>query len=195
MYSNKTRLHVGARFYFALAAVLLIIPVQWIIAWMFAAVVHELGHYTAVRACGYQVFTVNINLNGALMETEPLGNGEWICALAGPICGLLLLLTSKWFPRIAICALIQSAFNLLPIETMDGGRALSGIFTLLFSSKAANRIVSIVSHITLITITLIVIDLSFRFKLGVMPLFLIGGFIGKLMKIKFPCKDSRLRVQ
>lgn len=52
-----------------------------------------------------------------------------ICALSGPLGGLLLTLTIGYLPRLALCALVQSIFNLLPFYPLDGGRALRAMLT------------------------------------------------------------------
>ena len=44
--------------------------------------------------------------------------------LAGPIFGLLPVLLWEKCPRLAFCATLLSARNLLPIYPLDGGRAL-----------------------------------------------------------------------
>ena len=55
------------------------------------------------------------------------GGREVVCILAGPLGGLSLLLLCRRFPRVAICGMLQSVYNVLPIYPLDGGRALRGI--------------------------------------------------------------------
>ena len=112
-----------------LALAVLILPLQWLIAAFLAASVHELGHYLALRLCRVPVHGVRIGVAGMRMQVGDMGRVQnLICALAGPIAGLSLLLLSQWLPRTAVCACIHSAYNLLPVYPLDGGRALRSIF-------------------------------------------------------------------
>ena len=122
---NRATLSIKPEFLFILAVLLLLLPLQWVVAWFIAVFFHEACHYWALRLCRSPVYRVKLTIFGAYMETEALtGAKGCICALAGPLGGLLLLLVARWFPRLALCGLFQSAYNLLPIFPLDGGRAL-----------------------------------------------------------------------
>lgn len=108
-----------------LAVALLILPLRWLIAVLLAGAVHELGHFAALRLCGADIRDFRIGLGGAQMTVGQMGRyQELFCALAGPIAGLSLILFARWLPRTAVCACIQSAYNLLPVYPLDGGRAV-----------------------------------------------------------------------
>lgn len=111
--------------FFLGAFLLLVLPLHWILAAVIAAVCHELCHMGAVYALGGRVLSFRIGPTGAVMETELDGPGrECIAALAGPAGSFLLLLFGRVLPHVAVCGLIQGAFNLLPLYPLDGGRAL-----------------------------------------------------------------------
>ena len=195
MFTDRLYFQIKTEVYFVLAVALLILPISWILAWLAAAFVHEIGHYIIIRVCRYRVYRIAIGCCGALMETENLGNKEWICAAAGPLFGLFLLVFVRWIPKVAICALMQSAFNLLPINTMDGGRIISGMLLRLFPRSTAMRISSVVSSATITAIIFLTIVLVLRYRLELIPCFLFCGVIIRFLIIKFPCKDAPLRVQ
>lgn len=119
------RLRVTGRAFLVLAFWLLVAPVQWVGASMAAACIHELGHLAAMWMCGTRVLGMEIDAFGAKIETGPMEpKEELLCGIAGPLAGALVCLFWRWMPRIALCAAVQTVFNLLPLFPLDGGRAL-----------------------------------------------------------------------
>lgn len=116
---------ISGRAFLALSLWLLIVPVQWVAAAMASAWVHEAGHLIALWMCGIRVWDMEIDAFGARIRTAPLmPKEELFCALAGPFAGVLICLFWCVAPRMAICAALQTVFNLLPVYPLDGGRAL-----------------------------------------------------------------------
>lgn len=119
------RIEAGAGFWLVLALVGLLFPLRFVAGVLSAAAVHELGHILAIRLTGGCVRRLELGAGGARIVTDPMEPGaELVCALAGPVAGLLTLLGWRWFPEAAAAGLVQTAFNLLPVYPMDGGRAL-----------------------------------------------------------------------
>lgn len=107
------------------ALLLLTLPLPWLAAAVAAASIHEAGHLLAIRLLGADARKIQVGSTGAKIHTafsEPWR--EFLCAAAGPAAGLLLLTAVRWFPRTAVCGLVQSAYNLLPVYPLDGGRML-----------------------------------------------------------------------
>lgn len=151
------------------ALLLLVLPIQWVLAAVAAAGFHELCHGCAVILCGGEVKSFTFSGRGASMEVEPMSRGkELICALAGPIGGLVLLLFSRWIPRVAVCAGVQSLYNLLPIYPLDGGRALRCTAALLLP-RWADQLCTFLERICLVGVFAIAIYGCFWLKLGILP--------------------------
>lgn len=151
-----------------LAALLLFVPVPLIGAMLAAAVFHELCHIAALICLGHPVLSVSICATGARIRTEPLPPfHEILCALAGPLGALFLLLFARWIPAVAVCALIQSFYNLLPIYPADGGRALRRVISLMGLGDNAFRGVEI---LTLSILLALGIWGTIRWGIGPIPL-------------------------
>lgn len=94
-----------------------------------AAVVHELGHYAALRLCGGRLTKIRIGVFGAEMEYEGLlrNAGAVLCSAAGPLAGAVYAVCActaggRFLRMSGTVSFLLSAFNLLPVLPLDGGR-------------------------------------------------------------------------
>ena len=108
---------------------LVLIPLPWLCAGLVSVAVHECSHWLMVKLTGGTLHGIHIRPTGVLMDTGMMDQGkEWICALAGPVGELTLLLLANVFPRTAICALFHGIFNLMPLYPLDGGRVVCALY-------------------------------------------------------------------
>lgn len=161
--------------YIALALAILILPLRWLLAALAAGAVHELGHLLACQLCGGDIRSITIAPFGAKILAAPMEQWRTIlCSLAGPVFGLSLLVLGKWFPRLAICAGIQSVYNLLPLYPLDGGQALRRVSEMLLPKRTARRFCALAELGCIGAILLAGLYGSFILRLGILPLLLAG---------------------
>ncbi len=192
----KSRFHISTEFLLVMAAALLIVPIQWLCAWLLAMILHELCHYIALRLCGGRVVAIRIGCRGAIMRAEPLSlSKEAICAYAGPIGALVIFLVARYVPRTAICTLVFSAYNLLPVFPLDGGRGIGCLLQKALPEDKALQAQQYIEYTVLIGIALTAIYAVFRLGLGIMPAVIAVVLFGRAKGIKIPCKKCRLGLQ
>lgn len=134
-------LSIDAGFLVFIAMLILLLPIRLIVAWLIAIIIHELGHYIALRLFRVRVYSVRLRVFGATMITEPIsGWREAVCAAAGPIAGFCVLLVARWMPCTAVFAFVHSVYNLLPISSLDGGRILKCVLRMIFMKISLQRV-------------------------------------------------------
>ena len=179
-----------------LALMLLILPLKWIIAAIIAAAYHEFCHIAAIQFLGGNIRKFTLSTNGANLHIDALPPvHELICSLAGPLGGLSLLFFAKWIPRVAICAALQSMYNLLPIYPLDGGRALWCGMSLFLPAKITAKMCKIVEILCITGILLIAVYAAVFLKLGISAFFPAILIVTHTKFRKTPCKESPQRLQ
>ena len=141
---------------------------------MVFAIVHEMGHLIVGLILGlkpnnirlmpyglsisFKMNTKEFNkkiFNGNLLEVKKI-----IIAIAGPLMNfIIILISSKLKINIFYKLMIIYSnflilfFNLIPIYPLDGGRIIKGFLPLSLGRKYAEKIINIISFITLLIIT------------------------------------------
>jgi len=174
--------------YFLGALLLLLLPLDWLMAAVFAAVFHELCHMVALKLKGGSVHSIHIHWNGCVIEADRIGQIHPIFSiLAGPLGSLSLLFLRRIAPQIAVCGFIQGLYNLIPLMPLDGGRLFCEILYRICPEKTEN--IMQVSEVFLrICIVAVILFLTYSDYLSPFPAF---GFV--LWNIrsalrKIPCK-------
>ena len=151
-----------------LALMLLMLPLTWVAAAIFAALIHECFHIGAAILLSGKIYRIQIGANGAKMELQTLPPGkELIVAAAGPVGSALMVLLTRWMPRTAICAFVHCIYNLLPLFPFDGGRILSCICICLFSEEKGGRVFLLLQKICRILLLSLCIPVAMQW--GILP--------------------------
>ena len=183
-YRNRNVLTVLVMLHFAM--MLLTVPLRWLTASLVAAAIHELGHYLALFFSGADVRSFRIRPFGAQMESTPLTSWKQLfCQLAGPVGGLAGVLLWRWMPRVAVCGLLQSAFNLIPIWPLDGGKILRYVLHMV---RLNPRLCRIMEYTVCLIFILLVVWISLHKRLGILPIIFLCYILLQSDLVKTPCK-------
>lgn len=178
---GNERIQARGGFFLMLALLLLCLPLPWFLAAAAAAAVHECGHLLAIFCYRRKQLAISFSAFSAKIPLPEMGTGaELLCALAGPMAGLLLLFAARWLPRMALCALTQSAFNLLPIYPLDGGRVLRCALAVCVPPPKAEKICNAAATVTRILLAGAAVYAAFFLDLGLLPLLLAAVLLFRL---------------
>lgn len=168
---QNERVHLSFGFCVSIALLLLVLPLPWIVSIVIAAAVHEGCHLLAIYCLGGTYSAFQLDFDAAKIQFPIMTQSrEMLCALAGPLGSLGLLLFSRWFPRLTLCALAQLLFNFLPIYPLDGGRVLRCGLSFLFNPPICRRICSIIGLICKVSIVILAVFGCFWLHMGILPL-------------------------
>ena len=114
---------------------------QSIVLLLAVIIVHELGHFIAMRSFGYtNVRMMFIPMFGAFVSGQPAAidpGKKMVVLFAGPLPGIILGMISAYlysinqehiFYLLALMFIFLNVFNLLPLTPMDGGQILGVLF-------------------------------------------------------------------
>ena len=193
---RKIQIHISPVMWLLIPVLILWIPIWWLIAWCIAAGLHELSHIMMLKACHSYVYGIEIGLSGTLIKTEPLClKTEVLAATAGPMFSIVLISLGRWIPRIAICALFQTIYNLIPFENRDGGRILRCLLNFRFSREIADQVFSIIQVICIILV-IVAVTLAGLYTSHILFAYILLSITLRLIvTIKRPCKQKTEIVQ
>ncbi len=181
------KVSVKGNTYIILVVMILLVPYQWLLAWLAAAGFHEFCHYLAVRACKGEIIHLTVGVSGADMQTGPMP--DWkrvICIICGPVLGLAPALLGQWLPRVAICSWLLSVYNLLPLLPLDGGRAL-------YILLGERPVYLTIEAVVLCLIFLGALYAGISLNMGILPLVVAGLLLCR--RRKSPCKRTACKVK
>ena len=189
-----SKVHLEPRFCVIAAAAILLIPLEWLGAWTVAVCVHELCHVVMLMLMGVPVRQIVIGADGTKICTQSMSpSKELLCALAGPAGSFSLLLLARWMPLVAICGFVQGCYNLLPLNSMDGGRIVSCLLRLFCGQSVAGKVEGIIEWCAVAVLFLLSLYCLLCLHLGLLPLIFVLFLAVRSGKI--PCKTCCKRVQ
>lgn len=187
---------ISGGFLLVAAFMVLTLPLQWILAAWIAAAFHELCHYAAIRLCAGEPKKISVKAHIASITIPEMSRGkELLCAAAGPLGGFLLLILLPVCPRIALCGLFQSLYNLMPVYPMDGGRILCCLASMTLKPTYAQWLYSFVQWVFIGVMVASALYAAIVMQVGLLPLVLALVVLVKAKIVNYPCKEQRLALQ
>lgn len=173
------RVYISAYGFLACSLMLLVLPLNWFMSAAVSAIFHELCHICAVWLCGGRILSARITSTGAEIGISDMGRGrEALCAAAGPVGSLSLLLLANKLPEVALCSAVQGVYNLLPFYPLDGGRILRCILP----EPVRVGIERLVGFLLILCALL----LSFCFRSAIVSVFAAGFICMRVLERKRP---------
>lgn len=187
----RTKVSLSAGFGVLLAA-LLFLDVQNIVLWaLLACLLHELGHYAAIRALRGHVASLRLSVVGAEMTPARARmfsyREELFIVIAGPLASLLAAGCSVLLARYSgaqalylFCGInvLLGLFNLLPVMPLDGGRIARILVMQAVGEAAAEQTcaaVTLVCSVLLLFFGIYLLHQGGNFTLILTALWLLAG--------------------
>lgn len=188
---SKITVNIRPSFCLALSVCLLAVPLKIVVAWLLAAVFHELCHITVLYIFRVKIYSIKIGFLGAEIETEPVSTKiEFYAALAGPVGSVILIFLYRCFPTISFFALIQTVSNMFPFGERDGHRMLRCMLVKYFGPVYGARIFIKISIVVKLLIMLILLYICIVLKFLLPIVIVLLAYM-----VKIPCKAGKQIVQ
>lgn len=127
------------------------------------SVFHELGHVIALLSCGGEIKLLKFSSFGMAMvpyDDNLSLTQEIAFVLAGPAVNLVITLAT--FPshnqsiaQISALSLLLGLFNLIPVSSLDGGKALSNFLLLYFNEETVVKTMRVVTVVMLTVLAIV----------------------------------------
>ncbi len=153
---------------------------------MLSALIHECGHILALALFRVKIKSVGLRTFDILINADrQMG---FLCDLTvtlfGPVFNLVFaLLFYKIYYPFFMTNMVLCVFNLLPLETFDGGHALKLILSRFFTYKTVNTVLLVFTLLLLIPMFILGILLIFYSKYNY-SLLLIALYLLAILFIK-----------
>ena len=158
---KNTIIEIGAGFFLVIAFMLFLCDAETVLLSLFSSFFHEAGHIAVILLCGEKLERLVFSSSGLRIDRRRSPSlsfsKEIIISLAGIIMNFIAALLSGLLYHItgdsvlfSLCLInvVIAAFNIMPIDSLDGGRALSFILSRRIPEERADRIVFYVSTAT-----------------------------------------------
>ncbi len=165
-----------------------------------SAICHEMGHILAMRILNTKtdniklsLFDININDKDKFKRTLP---SELFVIMAGIIVNIIICVSSyavykstdiKEFLILSTANGVLAIFNMLPVDSLDGGNAIFLILIKFTSAKTAQKTLEIISFIVLLPLAvigfIILLESKYNFTLLFTSVYLMSIIILKKSKV------------
>ena len=173
---GSCRVCISGSFFALITFILLVSESEIVLISLFSSLLHEAGHIFAMRMLGHRIKCLTFTAVGIRLDknesTAASYTDELAVSLAGVAVNMLLFLLfsaaysysgAELARNIAVVNLIVGMFNLLPVEALDGARALYYILLRRFSPERADKVII---YTSLVTVFLLIFSAFFLFNLS-----------------------------
>ena len=178
-------MRVSVSFWLLVLAAAIVSPAQVVVSVLLTAALHECGHLAVLRLFHVPIEGLRLTALGAVLYADGaqrLSYGrELLVTLAGPtanlICALLAGAFAKYWTTLYVFAganAVLCAYNLLPIQPLDGGRALYLVTAFFFGPMVGDAVAAMVG--TACALSLLVLGIYLSVVSGSGMFFLLAAF-------------------
>lgn len=159
-----------------------------------AVLLHELGHLLFAKLLKIKISSLTLSLLGARIKTEKnmSYSDEFLLALGGPLAGFLgsavaffislkhrgNTVVEHFILPFCVISICLALFNLLPLDTLDGGRMLSSLLLSILSIRKAELVLSVIGFLCIFSLWLLSVYMILKSSGGTpMLLFCVFFFV------------------